>query len=108
MESWSGAGAVPSGVGHARLLDASGCVAAHAARRAILDSTRLTRLFTILNDPTPLNQLLDRVLTTLSTYTFDITDTSGFVNKDALTEQITLYNNRQYSLPVMEHLPSWK
>jgi hypothetical protein len=38
----------------------------------------------------------NRVLTTLSTYTFDITDTSGFVNKDSLTEQITLYNNRQY------------
>jgi len=39
---------------------------------------------------------LERVLTTLSTYTFQITDTSGFVNKDTLTEQITLYNNRQY------------
>ncbi len=37
-----------------------------AAQTAIRDTTRLTRLLTILSDPAPLEQLLDRVLSTLS------------------------------------------
>jgi diguanylate cyclase (GGDEF)-like protein/PAS domain S-box-containing protein len=37
-----------------------------AAQSAIRDTTRLTRLLTILSDPVPLEQLLDRVLSTLS------------------------------------------
>ena len=40
--------------------------AVQAAREAVRDTTRLTRLLTILNDPGPLNLLLDRVLSTLS------------------------------------------
>src|SRR5512133_1506403 len=36
------------------------------AQAAIRDTTRLTRLLTILSDPAPLEQLLDRVLSTLS------------------------------------------
>jgi len=38
----------------------------------------------------------NRILTTLSTYTFDITDTSNFLNKDPSTLRVTAYNNRQY------------
>ena len=37
-----------------------------AARAAIRDTTRLTRLFTILSEPAPLALMLDRVLSTLS------------------------------------------
>lgn len=37
-----------------------------AAQAAVRDSTRLTRLFTILSDPAPLELMLDRVLSTLS------------------------------------------
>ena len=37
-----------------------------AAQAAIRDTTRLTRLLTILSDPAPLEQVLDRVLSTLS------------------------------------------
>ena len=40
--------------------------AIEAAQSAIRDTTRLTRLLTILNDPAPIDELLDRVLTTLS------------------------------------------
>jgi PAS domain S-box-containing protein len=40
--------------------------ALQAAREAVRDTTRLTRLLTVLNEPTPLNQLLDRALATLS------------------------------------------
>ncbi len=40
--------------------------AVQAAREAVCDITRLTRLLTILNDPGPLALLLDRVLSTLS------------------------------------------
>ncbi len=36
------------------------------AQAAVRDSTRLTRLLTILSEPTPLEQLLDRALSTLS------------------------------------------
>ena len=36
------------------------------------------------------------VLTTLATYTFDITTTSNFLNKDPKTLLVTEYNNRQY------------
>jgi signal transduction histidine kinase/ActR/RegA family two-component response regulator len=36
------------------------------ARGAVLDSTRFTRLLTILNEPAPLTLLMDRVLSTLS------------------------------------------
>ena len=38
----------------------------------------------------------NRVLTTLSTYTFDITDTADFLNKDPITLLVTTYDNRQY------------
>ena len=41
-------------------------VAVQAAREAVRDTTRLTRLLTILHDPGPLTHLLDRVLSTLS------------------------------------------
>ncbi|MDR3555951.1 MAG: ATP-binding protein [Syntrophobacteraceae bacterium] len=37
-----------------------------AAQRAVRDTTRLTRLFTILSEPDPLELMLDRVLSTLS------------------------------------------
>lgn len=37
-----------------------------AAQTAIRDTTRLTRLLTILSEPAPLDELLDRVLSTLS------------------------------------------
>ncbi len=37
-----------------------------AAQTAVLDTTRLTRLLTILSEPAPLALLLDRVLSTLS------------------------------------------
>ena len=40
--------------------------AVRAARASVRNTTRLTRLLTILNDPGPLNLLLDRVLSTLS------------------------------------------
>ena len=40
--------------------------ALHAAREAVRDTTRLTRLFSILNDPGPLEKILDRGLSTLS------------------------------------------
>jgi len=35
-------------------------------------------------------------LTTLATYTFDITDTSNYANKDPKTLLVTWYSNRQY------------
>jgi signal transduction histidine kinase/ActR/RegA family two-component response regulator len=41
-------------------------VALQAAQAAILDTTRLTRLLTILSEPAPLALLVDRVLSTLS------------------------------------------
>ena len=40
--------------------------AVQAAREAVRDTTRLTRLLTILHDPGPINILLDRALSTLS------------------------------------------
>ncbi|MFH1985356.1 MAG: ATP-binding protein [Pseudomonadota bacterium] len=40
--------------------------AVQAAREAVRDTTRLTRLLTILNDSGPLDLLLDRILSTLS------------------------------------------
>jgi len=40
----------------------------------------------------------NRLLTTLSTFTFDITDTANFLNKDPTTLQVTAYNNRQYQV----------
>ena len=40
--------------------------AVRAAQDAVRDTTRLTRLLTILSEPAPLNILLDRVLATLS------------------------------------------
>ena len=40
--------------------------ALQAAREAVRDTTRLTRLLTILNEPAPLHRLLDRALATLS------------------------------------------
>ena len=40
--------------------------AVQAAREAVRDTTRLTRLLTILHDPGPMDLLLDRVLSTLS------------------------------------------
>jgi len=40
----------------------------------------------------------NRVLTTLSTFTFDITDTANFANKDVQTLAVTWYNNRQYQV----------
>src|SRR5512145_3543935 len=40
--------------------------ALQAAQSAIRDTTRLTRLLTILSEPGPLHLLLDRVLATLS------------------------------------------
>ena len=40
----------------------------------------------------------NRVLTTLSTFTFDITDTSNFANKDVQTLLVTWYSNRQYQV----------
>jgi PAS domain S-box-containing protein len=40
--------------------------ALQAAREAVRDTTRLTRLLTILNEPAPLDRLLDRALATLS------------------------------------------
>ncbi len=41
-------------------------VAVQAAREAVRDTTRLTRLLSILNDSGPLNLVLDRVLSTIS------------------------------------------
>ncbi len=41
-------------------------VALQAAREAVRDTTRLTRLLTILGEPGPLEALLDRALATLS------------------------------------------
>jgi diguanylate cyclase (GGDEF)-like protein/PAS domain S-box-containing protein len=41
-------------------------VALQAARAAVYDTTRLTRLLTILSEPAPLTQLLDRLLVLLS------------------------------------------
>ena len=38
----------------------------------------------------------NRVLTTLSTFTYAITDTSDFLNKDPVNLNTTVYNNRQY------------
>ncbi|MGA7740311.1 MAG: hypothetical protein ABSF35_07770 [Polyangia bacterium] len=40
----------------------------------------------------------NRVLTTLSTFTLDITDTSDFVYRDPTTLLVTLYDNRQYQV----------
>jgi hypothetical protein len=40
----------------------------------------------------------NQLLTTLSTFTFDITDTANFLNKDPATLLITAYNNRQYQI----------
>jgi signal transduction histidine kinase/ActR/RegA family two-component response regulator len=40
--------------------------ALRALRAAVRDTTRLTRLFTVLSEPTPLEKTLDRVLATLS------------------------------------------
>jgi diguanylate cyclase (GGDEF)-like protein/PAS domain S-box-containing protein len=47
-------------------IKASRDAALKAAHSAILDTTRLTRLLTILSSPAPLEKLLDRVLSTLS------------------------------------------
>ena len=41
-------------------------VAVSAARMALRDTTRLTRLLTVLSEPAPLERLLDRALSTLS------------------------------------------
>jgi hypothetical protein len=38
------------------------------------------------------------VLTTLSTFTFNITDTANFLNKDPATLLVTVYSNRQYQV----------
>jgi hypothetical protein len=40
----------------------------------------------------------NQLLTTLSTFTFDITDTGNFLNKDPATLLVTAYNNRQYQV----------
>ncbi|HJX64882.1 MAG TPA: hypothetical protein VJ860_13135 [Polyangia bacterium] len=40
----------------------------------------------------------NQLLTTLSTFTFNITDTSNFLNKDPATLQVTVYSNRQYQV----------
>lgn len=45
---------------------ASRDAAVQEAREAVRDATRLTRLLTVLNDPGPLEQLLDQILSTLS------------------------------------------
>lgn len=47
-------------------LRASRETALQAAREAVRDTTRITRLISILNDPVPLDILLDRCLSTLS------------------------------------------
>ena len=39
-----------------------------------------------------------QLLTTLSTFTLDITDTGNFLNKDPATLLVTAYNNRQYQV----------
>jgi len=41
---------------------------------------------------------LSQLLTTLSTFTLDITDTGNFLNKDPATLLVTAYNNRQYQV----------
>jgi hypothetical protein len=40
----------------------------------------------------------NQLLTTLSTFTFDITDTANFLNKDPATLLVTSYNNTQYQV----------
>jgi hypothetical protein len=40
----------------------------------------------------------NQVLTTLTTFTFNVTDTSNYANKDPATLLITTYNNRQYQV----------
>ena len=55
------------------LLKAERDAALQAAQAAVRDTTRLTRLLTILGEPAPLSRLLDRVLSTLSElFTADI------------------------------------
>jgi signal transduction histidine kinase/CheY-like chemotaxis protein len=57
---------VPASAEDAARLLAERDTALRALRAAVRDTTRLTRLFTILSEPAPLEKVLDRVLSTLS------------------------------------------
>ncbi|HEX9107066.1 MAG TPA: GAF domain-containing protein, partial [Longimicrobiales bacterium] len=59
-------GALDSPSGDIQQLRAERDAALSAAQSAMRDTTRLTRLLTVLSEPAPLESLLDRVLSTLS------------------------------------------
>lgn len=61
-----GGSPVPTGGDDVYRLRAARDAALQAAQAAIRDTTRLTRLLTILSDPAPLDLLLDRALAALS------------------------------------------